>query len=69
MASEKIDLYALSQQDYYVLEDVVKENPKILTHKDDVRILYFQINLSFLFHHIYLTERTPYSSLGSPRGT
>lgn len=40
MSSDKIDLYALSQQDYYMLEEMVKENPKILTHKDDVRVLW-----------------------------
>lgn len=38
MASDKIDLHALTQQDYYVLEEMVKENPKILTHKDDVHV-------------------------------
>lgn len=47
MSSDKIDIYALAQQDYYVLEEMIKENPKILTTKDGVMVLPF--HLSFIF--------------------
>lgn len=52
MTTDKIDLYALSQQDYYVLEETVKENPNILSYKDVVR-------LSTLFL-ISLSTKTPF---------
>lgn len=34
--SDKIDFYALSQEDFHVLEEKIADNPKILTIKDQV---------------------------------
>ncbi|XP_063705698.1 26S proteasome non-ATPase regulatory subunit 10-like [Culicoides brevitarsis] len=63
MANEKIDLYALSQQDYYVLEEAVKENPKILTHKDsNDRLLHHWAALGGrdrLLEHLYSLSNAP----------
>lgn len=39
MSSDKVDLYQLAQQDYYVLEEMVQNDPKILKAKDTVSII------------------------------
>uniref|UniRef100_A0A336MC35 CSON014921 protein n=1 Tax=Culicoides sonorensis TaxID=179676 RepID=A0A336MC35_CULSO len=63
MTSDKIDLYALSQQDYYVLEEMVKENPKILTFKDDSdRLIHHWAALGGrdrLLEHLYALPTAP----------
>lgn len=52
MSSDKIDIYALAQQDYYVLEEMIKENPKILTTKDGVMVLpfHFKFHILMIFY-------------------
>lgn len=39
---DKIDYYALSQEDFHVIEEKVLENPKLLTTKDPVSEFFFE---------------------------
>jgi hypothetical protein len=47
--AEKLDFYALSQEDFHVLEEKVSDNPKLLTIKDSVSI-FIDFEIKFTSH-------------------